>query len=84
MTGLFWKNFFIVSKRVQTCPECVRGGDWVEDRTGKAVGHGRDGASSRGGTGEFSLPHVGIVRPFSFFLREVRIRFRVAELHAVH
>jgi hypothetical protein len=36
------------------------------------------------GTGELSLPHLGIIRPFSSFLRGVRVRLRVAELHAVH
>ena len=39
----------------------------------------------RSGTGVFiTVPFAGIVRPFSFFLREVRIRIGGPELHAVH
>src|SRR5262245_14386352 len=46
---------------------------------------GYDGAASRSpGRANFSLPHKGIIRPFSFSLREVRVRFRGRELRAVH
>src|SRR5688500_3389806 len=59
------------------------GSGWGGATVGEVV-RAQDGVVPEFGTGEFSLPRAGIVRPFSFSLREVRVRFGGRELRAVH
>ena len=68
---------------------CGNGGAfWAVLRRGIATAvwpdMARGGGVPQSGTGEVALPRAGIVRPFSFFLREVRVRFRGRELRAAH
>ena len=44
----------------------------------------RRGGVPRTGTGEFSVPFAGIVRPFSFSCGKFETALGGAELHAVH
>src|SRR5688572_22394451 len=79
--------FFIVDQRGQAWTEreqplCRNG---LEGATACVMIGARWGVVPRIGTAEFSVPRMGIVRPFSFFLREVRVRFgRVRTARSSH
>ena len=51
---------------------------------GEGLTWARWGGVPRIGTGEFSVPFAGIVRPFSFSCGKFEAAFSGAELHAVH